>query len=568
MNKKWIIREKPSEEQINTLKESLGIDHTLCSLLVQRGINDFEIAKAFFRPSLSTSHDPFEMKNMSIAIERLTNAIFNNEKILIYGDYDVDGSTSVALVYNFLKSFSSNLFTYIPDRYTEGYGVSMKGIEWAIDHGVNLIITLDCGIRAVDTVQRAADNHIDTIICDHHLPGTILPPAIAVLDPKQADCTYPYKELSGCGIGYKLLEAFSIQNGVDENQLLQYLDLVAVSIACDIVPITGENRTLAYFGLRKLNSDAIPGLKALIKKSGMQLPLSISNVVFGLGPRINAAGRISHADAALNLLTQSSEEDAKVFAEKLNLENEERKSYDESITKEALALIQEDSLDKNTTVLFKKDWHKGIIGIVASRCIEHHYRPTIILTESNQKVTGSARSIEGFDVYAAIESCSSYLEQFGGHKYAAGLTMHKSNLVAFKDQFEKVVSAVITPEDKVLKIVIDAEIKLDQITTKFYSILNQMGPFGPGNMQPVFISRNIRLKSDARLLKEKHLKLAVYQEDSQVFDAIGFGMNDHQDTVSQSFDMVYTIEENNFRGNTSLQLMIKDLRVYDESSLI
>ncbi|UXP33776.1 single-stranded-DNA-specific exonuclease RecJ [Reichenbachiella agarivorans] len=561
MDKKWVIKDKADSKLVDSLQSSLRIDRIICDLLAQRGICTFEEAKDFFRPDLSSLHDPFEMKNMGIAVERLTQAIFSDEKILIYGDYDVDGTTSVALAYGFLKSFSSNIFTYIPDRYTEGYGVSKKGMQWAIDHHVGLIITLDCGIRAVETITMAADNHIDTIVCDHHLPGPILPPAVAILDPKQHDCSYPYKELSGCGIGYKLLEGFCVQNGIDNSQLLQYLDLVAVSIASDIVPITGENRTLAYFGLKKLNAAPLPGLNALIKKGGLQAPLSISNVVFGIGPRINAAGRISHANAALNLLIQESEPEAIVFAEKLNLENEERKSYDESITKEALSLIAEDQSDKHTTVLYKKTWHKGIIGIVASRCIEHYYKPTIILTESNEMITGSARSVDDFDIYSAIEACSEHLEQFGGHKYAAGLTMKKSKLKEFKMLFEQKVSECITEEHKVQKIHIDLEIHLKDITPNFNNILKQMGPFGPGNMQPVFISRGVELKTEARILKEKHLKLAVFQGDSQVFDAIGFGMSDATDKIGGLFDLVYTIDENNFRGETSLQLMLKDIRV-------
>ncbi|MCV9388691.1 single-stranded-DNA-specific exonuclease RecJ [Reichenbachiella ulvae] len=560
MNKKWILKEAPKAEKVDQLQQQLGVNRIICELLVQRGIESFDEAKAFFRPDLSLIHDPFEMKNMAIAVERLTQAIYNNEKILIYGDYDVDGTTSVALTYNFLKEFSSNLFTYIPDRYTEGYGVSKKGIQWAIDHRVDLIITLDCGIRAVETTQMAVDEHIDVIICDHHLPGNVLPAAIAILDPKQKDCSYSYKELSGCGIGFKFLQGFCIQNGIEEQKLLRHLDLVAVSIASDIVPITGENRILAHFGIKKLNVDPSPGLLALMNKAGMQRPVNISNVVFGIGPRINAAGRISHASAALNLLTQDNEADAKVFAEKLNLENEERKSYDESITQEALALIQEEGVNKSANVLFKKDWHKGIIGIVASRCIEHHYKPTIVLTESNQKITGSARSVDGFDIYTAIEACSEHLEQFGGHRFAAGLTMNKSQLGAFKDLFEKQVGATITEEEKVQKIIIDREVKLGDIDFKFNSILKQMGPFGPENMQPVFVSRGVKLHGDARILKEKHLKLAVVQEDSMVFDAIGFGMFQLESLTSDSFDLVYTVEENNFRGETSLQLMIKDIR--------
>jgi len=562
MDKKWALKAKPEKSAIDKLQKELTISPLLCSLLIQRGITNIDEAKTFFRPNTDMIHDPFDMKGMSIAVERLNQAIFNNEKILIYGDYDVDGTTSVSLMYNFLKDHSTNLFTYIPDRYTEGYGVSDKGIDWAIEHNISLMISLDCGIRAVEKVKRACDNHIDFIICDHHLPGNTLPPAIAILDPKQNNCDYPFDELSGCGVGFKFLQAFCIQNGIDESHIYKWVDLVAVSIASDIVPIIGENRVLAHIGLKKINADPSPGLDALIKKAGLQKPLSISNIVFGLGPRINAAGRIGHAKTALDLLTQASVDNAMIFAEKLNLENDERRHVDEKITEEALNMIIEENQQENyTTVLFKKDWHKGIIGIVASRCIESYYKPTIILTESNGVLAGSVRSVNGFDVYSAIDTCKDHLIQFGGHKYAAGLTMKKSELKAFSSAFENIVKSSIGQDQLIPCIEIDTEIELGDIDYKMYNILKQMGPFGPHNMQPVFLLRAIEIHGQARLLKEKHLKFTLKSKNGNTIDAIGFGFGSKIDAICKPFDMVFSIEENHFRGESSLQLMIKDIRV-------
>lgn len=561
--KNWILKTQPEENKIKALQDQLNIQKVLCNILIQRGITNIDEARSFFRPELNDLHDPFLMKDMSKAVERLTHAIFEEEKILIYGDYDVDGTTSVGLVYNFLKDLSPNVFTYIPDRYTEGYGVSRKGIQWAIDHDIQLLITLDCGIRAIENIQFAKDHDIDVVICDHHLPGETLPAAIAVLDPKQSDCNYPYDELSGCGIGYKLLEAFSIQNGIDGNILLNFLDLVAISIASDIVPITGENRLLAWFGLKKLNNSPLPGVAALIEKANLRTPMSISDVVFGIGPRINAAGRIGHAKTALDLLTQPTKEDAFVFAEKLNLENQERRNYDESITLAALDMIKDEGLEeKHTTVLFKKDWHKGVIGIVASRCIEHYYKPTIIMTESNGLITGSARSVKDFDIYIAIENCSEHLIQFGGHKYAAGLTMTHDKLDDFKLAFEQSVGELIEEKQKTPVIDIDLELDLADIDFKMHGMLMQMGPFGPMNMQPVFCSRNVFLKKEVRVLKDKHLKLFVSQAGtSNSFDAIGFNLGHFNDKLDAPFDIVYTLEENHYMGQTTLQFVLKDIRV-------
>lgn len=561
MKKKWVFKERANDQAVSDLKNQLKTNTIICHLLVQRGISTFDTAKDFFRPSLDSLHDPFIMKGLSEAVERLTNAIFENQKILVYGDYDVDGTTSVALLYNFLKPLSPNIFTYIPDRYTEGYGVSKKGVQWAIDHEIDLMICLDCGIQANETIGYATENHLDVIICDHHLPSEQLPPALAILDPKQNDCPYPYKELSGCGIGFKLLQGFCIQNGIEVEKLYHLLDLVAVSIASDIVPITGENRTLAYFGLKKINAAPLPGLAALIEKAGLHVPMTISDVVFGIGPRINAAGRINHARTALDLLTQDSKEAAKVFAEKLNLENTERKSYDESITKEALQMIvDEGQANNNSTVLFKKNWHKGVIGIVASRCIEHYFKPTIILTESDGIVTGSARSVDGFDIHSAISECKKHLMQFGGHKFAAGLTMKKNQLKSFKESFEEAVGKTIQEEQKIPTITIDLEITLNDIDFSFNSILKQLGPFGPQNMEPIFWAKNVTLKREPRLLKEKHLKMTVTQGDSgNTFDVIGFGLGQFHNQLDKPFDMVFTIEENHFRGETSLQLNLKDI---------
>lgn len=567
MEKKWEWLLSPNTEEVDQLTSALKINRILCQLLVQRGIKSYDEARDFFRPSLNMLHDPFEMKGMHKAVDRLTDAIFKEERILVYGDYDVDGTTSVALMYNFLIPLSSNIFTYIPDRYTEGYGVSEKGIEWAVEHDIDLIICLDCGIRANDTIGQAREHGIDVIICDHHLPGEELPDALTILDPKQSDCTYPYDELSGCGIGFKLIQGFCIQNGIEDSKLYEFLDLVCVSIASDIVPITGENRVLAFFGLKKLNASPTPGLAAMIKKAGLTTPLSISDVVFGIGPRINAAGRINHAKTALDLLTQKTEEDGYVYAEKLNLENAERKSYDENITREALELIREYQVNNHSSVVYQDDWHKGVIGIVASRCIERYYKPTIVLTESNGKVVGSARSVNGFDIHDAISKCSEHLIQFGGHKHAAGLTLEKKQLTSFSRAFETVVAETIDSEQKIAKVLIDLELNLDQIDFSFLNILNQMGPFGPKNMQPVFCTRGVQVKGDPRLLKEKHLKLTVEQAtNGSVFEAIGFGLGRFHNKLDQKFDIAYTIEENRFRGETTIQLNLKDIRIETNSS--
>ncbi len=563
MQKRWLFDSEYNAEEVELLKEDLQVTDSIAQLLNQRGIHTFDEAREFFRPSLDQLHDPFLMKDMDKAVNRLSDAIANEEKILIYGDYDVDGTTSVATFYGFLEKFYSNLEFYIPDRYKEGYGVSETGIQYANDNGFGLIVTLDCGIKAVDRVKDANEFGIDVIICDHHMPGEILPPAFAVLDPKRLDCKYPYKELSGCGVGFKLLQGFTIQNGIELNELYDYLDLLAVSIASDIVPITGENRVLSFFGLKKLNKSPRPGLKALVDLCKNRNALTISNIVFGIGPRINAAGRMKHASASVDLLLSKTEEEAVELAASVNDQNDKRRDFDSSITEEALQMIANDEIqDAKSTVLYKNDWHKGVIGIVASRCIEKFYRPTVILTESNEMVTGSARSVEGFDVYEAICECSDLLEQFGGHMYAAGVTMPVDNVNAFREKFEKVVSSKITDDQLIPSVNVDIAISLSDISQRFYNIVNQMAPFGPGNMQPVFVTEDIQA-NHVKVLKDQHLKFIAKQEGTDVaYDAIGFGLGEYADLVNSGmrFQMAYTVEENDFRGHKSLQLFIKDIK--------
>ena len=566
MDKRWVLADTFSKELNESLSKELNISNELVELLLQRDVTTFEEAKTFFRPSLNHLHDPFLMKGMDKAVNRLCDAIFSQEKIMIYGDYDVDGTTSVSLVYGFLGKFSENLIYYIPDRYSEGYGISTKGIETAKEEGIGLIISLDCGIRAVDKAALAKTYGIDLIICDHHLPGDELPDALAVLDPKQSDCPYPYKELSGCGVGFKLMQGFCMQNSIDLEELFQFLDLLAVSIASDIVPITGENRVMAYYGLKKLNQTPCPGLQALIEVSGLKGELDITSIVFYIGPRINATGRLTHAHDSVRLLTAKDQSETEAFAEVLNARNKERKDFDKSITEEALEMVEANEQLKaaRSTVLFKNDWHKGVIGIVASRCIEKYYRPTIILTESSEKATGSARSIEGFDIHDAISQCSELLEQFGGHTHAAGLTLPIENVPAFQQKFEEIVSTTIASDILTPKVDVDMEVNLDFVNYKNYSIIKQMSPFGPHNQKPVFVSRNVQLKYPARVLKDEHLKASLYQDGNEfVYEAIGFGLADKAELIAsgQPLDIAFQIEENEFRGNKSLQLIIKDIKI-------
>lgn len=567
MDKRWQFKEVPPRDQVEGLSRSINTNPYLTGILIQRGIKDFDSAKKYFRPTLEDLHDPFLMKDMDKAVKRLKAALDKEERILIYGDYDVDGTTAVSLVYCYLRKFYPGCDVYIPDRYAEGYGVSLAGVEYAAANDYTLIIALDCGIKSSDLVRLAEHKGIDFIICDHHLPGGSIPDAVAVLDPKRDDCSYPCGELSGCGLGFKLMQAFARKHR-NEEEVFEYLDLVAVSIASDIVPIVDENRVLAYFGLKKLNENPMPGLKALKEISGIRNELDVSGVVFTLGPRINAAGRVAHASAAVDLLIAQTEEEAAALAEKLNLKNETRKEFDTSITEEALAMIElnDRTRTSKSTVLFKNSWHKGVIGIVAARCIEKFYRPTIILTESNNKITGSARSVHGFDLYQAILSCSDLLEKFGGHKYAAGLTLDASNLEAFQERFEEVVSSTITTEMMTPVIDIDYTIPLKAVNSKFLNVLKQMGPFGPENPQPVFVAENVFVFNSLTCFKERHIKFLVGQEGSDnVLQAVGFDMAEYFEPISSgdnNFRMAFTVEENVYNGMTSIQLRIKDIKFY------
>ena len=562
MEKRWVYKEQPSEEQVKSLSEAINISGILASLLLQRGIADFDEAKYFFRPKIDMLHDPFLMKDMGVAVDRIKHAIQENQKILVYGDYDVDGTTSVALVYDFLRNIYAHVSFYIPDRYTEGYGISLKGIDFADDNDFNLIISLDCGIKAIDKVAYANDKNIDFIICDHHRPGDELPAAHAVLDPKRNDCSYPFDELSGCGVGFKLMQALCIKNEIPIENLYEYLDLVAVSIAADIVPIVGENRVLAHYGLKKLNANPSVGLQALMNISGKRNNYDITSVVFTIGPRINAAGRISHAGASVDVLVSKDKAIAAEQASKINEHNIERRGLDTMISEEAFSMLASNDGVTKSTVLFKKDWHKGVIGIVASRCIEKSYKPTIILTESNNLATGSARSVRGFDVYEAIAECSDLLEQFGGHKYAAGLTLPLENVPLFQEKFEAVVSRTITEEQLVPQIDIDQKIDIDIITQKFFNVLNQMAPFGPRNMSPIFATDDI-VATQLKKLRGDHVKFTAKQEGTeQTFVAIGFGFGKYYDLLSSgmTFSIAYTVEENDYLGNKSLQLYLKDIK--------
>ena len=566
MNKRWAIQDAADEQEVNALAMALNIDTVLCTLLVNRGIKSYEGARLFFRPDELHLHDPFLMADMEKAVLRIEGAIANSEKILIYGDYDVDGTTSVAVVYSFLKKFYDKLEYYIPDRYREGYGISTMGIDYAAENGFKLIIALDCGIKSVDKIAYANTKGIDFIICDHHLPGDELPAAIAVLDPKRSDCWYPYKELSGCGIGFKLVQAYAEKNNIPFEEINCYLDLVAISIACDIVHITGENRVLAHMGLQKINTNPCLGVKTLMEVVGRGTTYTISDIVFLLGPRINAAGRMDDAKRAVELLIATDEVSAKEKSWAINTKNTERKGHDLSITDEALGMIDGDEalINRKSTVVFSEHWHKGVIGIVASRLTEKYYRPTIVLTRSNGHVAGSARSVLGYDLYEALCGCSDLLIQFGGHRYAAGLTMHPENVEAFKNRFEEVVSATIKPEQLVQQIQIDAELRLSQVEPKFFRVLNQFAPFGPENMAPVFITKNVYVSGIAGLVGENHLRMVVIQEGSPGFNCIAFNQGQHLEKIKKDvpFDICYAIEENVWQERRTIQLNIKGIRFY------
>lgn len=544
-------------DKADVLQKELKIHPVLCKLLVQRGIESFDQAKYFFRPSLEHLHDPFIMKDMHKAVDRISKAISNNERILIYGDYDVDGTTAVALVYTFFQQIYSNIDFYIPDRHTEGYGVSFKGIDYAAEHNISLIIALDCGIKSIDKVTYSNEKNIDFIICDHHTPDLQVPDACAILNPKQSDCTYPYKELSGCGIGFKLCQAYTQQFFVPQENLWNLLDFVCISIACDIVPIDGENRTLAYYGLKKLNENPNPGVKNLIELINYEKAFNISDVVFKIGPRINAAGRVAHASQAVNVLLGNA------LVGDLQKNNEHRQELDRDTTIEALETISIDSnhVNKVTTVVYSEQWHKGVVGIVASRLIEHHYRPTIVLCESDGKLTGSARSVDGFNVYEAIEECRHLLLNFGGHAFAAGLTMDKSRFDEFVEEFEKAVQKRITPDHLVPKIYVDAELTLADITQSFYNILKQFAPFGPQNMSPTFVVRGLRDYGYSRIVGENHLKICVKDEAGNKINGIAFKMADKEHLLMRgAVDIAFHLEENHWNGNTTLEMMVKDIR--------
>lgn len=561
---RWTLKPKPSHEKVTALAAELKVSELIATLLVQRGIETYEQARQFFRPGLEDLHDPYLMKDMDKAVSRIEKAIEKGECILVFGDYDVDGTTAVSLMSSYLRSYYENVATYIPDRYDEGYGISYKGIDFADDNGFSLIIALDCGIKSIDHIAYANDKGIDFIICDHHRPGNELPDAVAILDPKREDCSYPYDELCGCGVGFKLVQALAQNRNQTITDLVPYLDLVATAIGADIVPITGENRVLATFGLEVINTFPRPGIKALIQNVKKKV-LTITDVVFIIAPRINAAGRIKHGNAAVALLTEFNLEQAEQFASEIEQYNTDRKELDKKITDEALQQIQENNEQQGfSTVVYSENWHKGVIGIVASRLIETHYRPTIVFTKSGDKLAASARSVKDFDIYNALEQSSEHLEQFGGHMYAAGMTLKEENYLAFKEAFEKVVQETIHPDLLTPEISIDAEIDLADINEKLVRMLKQFEPFGPQNMSPVFLTKNLKDSGYAKAIgaKEEHLKLFVKQNGSEGFGAIGFGLGNKLDLVTNQkpIDLVYHIDENEFNGNVTVQLRLKDLR--------
>ncbi len=561
---RWTIKPKPDSHKVTHLANELKVDALIATLLVQRGIETFEAARQFFRPSLDDLHNPYLMKDMDKAVTRIESAIANGENIMVFGDYDVDGTTAVSLVSSYLKTYYPNVATYIPDRYDEGYGISYKGIDYADDNGITLIIALDCGIKSIDHIIYANERNIDFIICDHHRPGDTLPNAVAILDPKRGDCSYPYDELCGCGIGFKLIQALAVHNGQTIDDLLIYLDLVATAIAADIVPMTGENRILAKFGLEVINTNPRPGIKALIQNVKKKI-LTITDVVFIIAPRINAAGRVKHGNEAVALLTEYDLDQAEQFASEIEQYNSDRKDLDKQITSEALDQIKDNNEKEGfTTVVYHENWHKGVIGIVASRLIETYYRPTIVFTKSGDKLAASARSVKDFDVYNALEAVSEHLEQFGGHMYAAGMTLKEENYQNFKNAFEKVVAETIHPDLLIPEISIDAEIDLSDINERLLRLLNQFEPFGPQNMTPIFMSKRVNDTGYSKTLGQngEHLKLFVKQNKSEGFGAIGFGLGDKLEITKnhQPIAICYCIDENEFNGNVSLQLRLKDIK--------
>ncbi|HKL34602.1 MAG TPA: single-stranded-DNA-specific exonuclease RecJ [Tangfeifania sp.] len=572
MERMWNLKKQGDLNEIKHLSAALNVNMTIARLLVQRGIKTFNDAKAFFRPRLSDLLDPFLMKDMEKAVARLELAINNREKVLVYGDYDVDGTTSVALMYTFLKPRIEHIEYYIPDRYTEGYGISPQSIDYAEKNGFSLIIAIDCGIKAVEKITNAKERGIDFVICDHHNPDDEVPPAVAVLDPKQPDCPYPYKELSGCGVGFKFLQAYCQKNNVELEEIYDLLDLVVVSIASDIVPITGENRVLAYYGLKKLNSNPGVGLQTIINFAGINgSEITISDIVFKIGPRLNASGRIEHGKKSVQILVARDEDKSDLLGEEIDSFNEIRKTLDRDITQDALDMIVKDPemADMKSTVLYNRDWHKGVVGIVASRVTEQFYRPTIILTESNGMATGSARSVKDFDLYEAIGQCSDLLESYGGHMYAAGLTLKIENVPEFRRRFEEIVKNQVTDLQQLQTVDIDAKITLSEITPRFYRILKQFAPFGPHNMTPVFVTEDVFDAGTSRLVgkNKEHLKLDLVEPDvnSGIFPGIAFNKSDKFDLITSGlpFDVCYSVAENEYRGKTSLQLFIRDIKKRD-----
>ena len=561
----WKYKPEPDREIVKRLQNELEIPEKNAVLLAQRGITNFEEARRFFRPNLTDLHDPFLMKGMDIAVDRIEKAIQNNEKILVYGDYDVDGTTAVSIVYSYLKDFYEHVDTYIPDRYSEGYGVSIQGIDYAGDNGFSLIIALDCGTKAGDKIIYAAEKGIDFIIGDHHTPGEVLPKAVAFLNPKQPDCPYPYKELSGAGIGFKLIQALHQKKQLPLDDIVPYLDLVAVSIGADIVPITGENRIMAYYGLKQIEKNPRPGLRAL-SRTKKEKTLDISDLVFTLAPRINAAGRIKHGKEAVKLLVEKDLAVANRFADEIELYNEERRGYDQKITDEALKqIIEQKEEERFSTVVYHPDWHKGVIGIVASRLIETYYRPTIVFTESNGVISGSVRSVSGFNVYDALQACSDYIIQFGGHKYAAGLTIAPENFDNFKAKFEEVVKNTITEASKVPEITIDTTLSFKDINRKFYNIIRQMAPFGPGNMKPVFVTTGVNDTGYSKKVGKdgNHLKISLRElKSGQTLNGIAFNMGDKAELVKSGVPLkvAYILEENHWNNKVTLQLHLKDIK--------
>lgn len=560
---RWNPKSKPNPEKVQAIQSALQVDEIIATLLVQRGIETFEQAKTFFRPTLADLHNPYLMKDMDIAVARIEKAIANSENILVFGDYDVDGTTAVSLVSSYLRSFYPNVATYIPDRYAEGYGISYMGIDYAEDNDISLIIALDCGIKSIDHVNYAKAKNIDFIICDHHRPGDILPDAVAVLDPKRDDCSYPYDELCGCGVGFKLIQALAENRNQTIEDLVEYLDLVATAIAADIVPINGENRVLAKFGLEVINSNPRPGIKALIQNVKKKV-LTITDVVFIVAPRINAAGRIKHGNEAVALLTEYDLDQAEQFASEIEQHNSDRKELDKQITKEALLQIEENNEQTRfSTVVYQENWHKGVIGIVASRLVENYYRPTIVFTKSGEKLAASARSVKDFDVYNALEACAEHLEQFGGHMYAAGMTLLEENYENFKNAFEKVVQETIHTDLLTPEISYDAEIELSEINPKLMRLLKQFEPFGPENMTPLFLAKGLTDSGYAKNLgsDNEHLKVFLKQGNSESFGAIGFGLGNKLDLVTNKnkFDAIFSLEENEWKDTVTLQLQLRDI---------